>query len=41
MFLHIMSQGPLADGIVVYTDGSKTGVGAYVANNWVVSKQYN
>ena len=25
----------------MYTDGSKTGVGAYVVNNKVVSKQYN
>ena len=26
---------------MVYTDGSKTGIGAYVANGKVVSKQYN
>ena len=25
----------------MYTDGSKTGVGAYVTNNKIVSKQYN
>lgn len=25
----------------MYTDGSKTGIGAYVINNKVVSKQYN
>ena len=25
---------------MVYTDGSKTGIGAYVANGKVVSKQY-
>ena len=31
----------LKNGIVVYTDGSKTGIGAYVANGKVVSKQYN
>lgn len=36
-----MSQNPLVDGVVVNTDGSKTGVGAYVVNNKVVSKQYN
>lgn len=41
VFPHIMSQEPLVDGVVVYTDGSKTGVGAYVVNNKVVSKQYN
>lgn len=41
VFPHIMSQKPLVDGVVVYTDGSKTGVGAYVVNNKVVSKQYN
>lgn len=36
-----MSQEPLVDGVVVYTDGSKTGVDAYVVNNKVISKQYN
>lgn len=41
VFPHIMSQKPLVDGVVVYTDGSKTGIGAYVVNNKVVSKQYN
>ena len=41
MFPQITVRNPLKNGIVVYTDGSKTGIGAYVANGKVVSKQYN
>lgn len=41
VFLRITSQEPLADGAVVYTDRSKTGIGAYVVNGKVVSKQYD
>jgi hypothetical protein len=41
VFPHIMSQEPLVDGVVVYTDGSKTSIGAYVINGKIVSKQYN
>ena len=41
VFPQITVRNPLKNGIVVYTDGSKTGIGAYVANGKVVSKQYN
>lgn len=41
VFPHVTSQKPLRDGLVVYTDGSKTGIGAYVVNNKVISKQYH
>ena len=41
MFPQVTAKNPLPEGIVVYTDGSKTGVGAYVTNNKIVSKQYN
>ena len=39
--IYMFRRNPLKNGIVVYTDGSKTGIGAYVANGKVVSKQYN
>ena len=41
VFPQVTAKNPLPEGIVVYTDGSKTGVGAYVTNNKIVSKQYN
>uniref|UniRef100_A0A8C6MZI3 Uncharacterized protein n=1 Tax=Mus spicilegus TaxID=10103 RepID=A0A8C6MZI3_MUSSI len=41
VFPQITVRNPLKNGIVVYTDGSKTGIGAYVTNGKVVSKQYN
>ena len=41
MFPQVTTKNPLPEGIIVYTDGSKTGVGAYVTNNKIVSKQYN
>ena len=41
MFPVITAKHPLADGVVVYTDGSKSGIGAYVINDQVTSKQYN
>ena len=41
VFPQVTAKNPLPEGIIVYTDGSKTGVGAYVTNNKIVSKQYN
>ena len=41
VFPVITAKHPLADGVVVYTDGSKSGIGAYVINDQVTSKQYN
>ena len=41
VFPQVTTREPLKDGIIVYTDGSKTGIGAYVIDNKVVSKQYN
>ena len=41
VFPQVTAKDPLTDGIVVYTDGSKTGIGAYVVNNEIVTKQYN
>ena len=41
VFPQVTTMEPLKDGIIVYTDGSKTGIGAYVIDNKVVSKQYN
>ena len=41
VFPQVTAKNPLPEGIVVYTDGSKTGVGAYVTNDKIVSKQYN
>ena len=41
VFPVITAKHPLADGVVVYTDGSKYGIGAYVINDQVTSKQYN
>ena len=41
MFPIITVKHPLPDGVVVYTDGSKSGIGAYVVNGQVTSKQYN
>lgn len=41
VFPRVTTKNSLPDGIVVYTDGSKTGIGAYVVNGEVVSKQYN
>jgi hypothetical protein len=41
VFPVITAKHPLADGVVVYTDGSKSGIGAYVINGQVKSKQYN
>lgn len=41
VFPQITVRNPLKNGIVVYTDGSKTGIGACVANGKVVSKQYD
>ena len=41
MFPIITSKHPLPDGVVVYKDGSKSGIGAYVVNGQVTSKQYN
>ena len=41
VFPSIMSREPLPEGTVVYTDGSKTGVGAYVVNGKAVSKRYH
>ena len=41
VFPRVTARNSLPDGIVVYTDGSKTGIGAYVVNGEVVSKQYN
>jgi hypothetical protein len=41
VFPVMTAKHPLADGVVVYTDGSKSGIGAYVVNGQVTSKQYN
>ena len=41
VFPQVTAKNQLPEGIIVYTDGSKTGVGAYVTNNKIVSKQYN
>ena len=41
VFPQVTAKIPPPEGIIVYTDGSKTGVGAYVINNKIVSKQYN
>ena len=41
VFPQVTAKNPLPEGIIVYTDGSKTGVGTYVTNNKIVSKQYN
>lgn len=41
VFPIITVKHPLPDGVVVYTDGSKSGIGAYVVNGQVTSKQYN
>ena len=41
VFPQVTAKIPPPEGIIVYTDGSKTGVGAYVTNNKIVSKQYN
>ena len=41
VFPQVTATSPLRDGTVVYTDGSKTGIGAYVVDGEVVSKQYN
>lgn len=41
VFPVITAKHPLADGVVVYTDRSKSGIGAYVINDQVTSKQYN
>jgi len=40
VFPRVTSHRPLKEGITVYTDGSKTGVGAYVVNSQVFSRQY-
>lgn len=40
VFPWITAKLPLKNGLVVYTDGSKTGIGAYVVNDKVVSKDY-
>lgn len=40
VFPKITSSCPLKDGIVVFTDGSKTGRGAYVVNDTTHIKQY-
>jgi hypothetical protein len=41
VFPQVTAKDPLTDGIVVYTDGLKTGIGAYVVNGKIVSKQCN
>ena len=41
VFPQVTAKNPLTEGIIVYTDGSKTGVGTYVTNDKIVSKQYN
>lgn len=41
VFPVITAKHPLADRVVVYIDGSKSGIGAYVINDQVTSKQYN
>nr|pir pol polyprotein - Chinese hamster intracisternal A-particle CHIAP34 [Chinese hamster Intracisternal A-particle CHIAP34] len=41
VFPQMTAKHPIPNGTVVYTDGSKTGVGAYVIGNKVVSKQFN
>jgi hypothetical protein len=41
VFPVIIAKHPLPDGVVVYTDGSKSGIGAYIVNGQVTSKQYN
>lgn len=41
VFPQVTAKDPLPDGTVVYTDGSKTGMGAYVVKDRVISKQYN
>lgn len=41
IFPQITTRQPIKNGIVVYTDGSKTGIGAYVVNNKVVTKQFS
>lgn len=40
VFPHVTSHRPLKEGTTVYTDGSKTGVEAYVVNSQVFSRQY-
>lgn len=40
VFPRVTSPTPLETGLVVYTDGSKTGLGAYVVGSQVFSHQY-
>lgn len=40
IFPRVTSSAPLPEGDIVYTDGSKTGLGAYVHNNKVVTKMF-
>lgn len=41
VFPRVTSPVPLKDGLVVYTDGSKTGIGAYVVDSQVFTRQYS
>ena len=40
VFPRVTSPVPLKNGVVVYTDGSKNGVGAYVVDSKVFSKNF-
>lgn len=41
VFPKVTSHSPLKNGLVIYTDGSKTGQGAYVVNNITHIRQYS
>lgn len=41
VFPRVTSQDPLKDGLMVFTDGSKTGLGAYAVNGTVYQKQFS
>lgn len=40
VFPTVTAKSPIRDGLVVYTDGSKSGIGAYVVEGQVVSRDY-
>ena len=40
VFPRVISPNPLRDGLVIYTDGSKSGLGAYVVNEKIITRQF-